>query len=110
MKVVPLAQDEKVTLDQLKKAAPREVAKNLGQDCVDRINELVENSELRETYRDNIIGYIQVLKDGRFKMEDYLNAVKFSSYVGCSTPTSNTIHSPLYSANTRCPSSGIPFS
>jgi len=64
----------------LQRSAPRNVAKNITQETIDNLNSLSLDPDFAETYRDNIIGYMSVLRDGRFKMEDYFHAVRYCSY------------------------------
>jgi len=77
---------ELVTLELLKKTAPTNMKKMLTQEMVDTINNLQEDEQFREYYRDGIIGYSHVLQDGRFKVTDYMNAVMFVSYLNMGNP------------------------
>jgi hypothetical protein len=69
-----------LSLELLRKCAPKSVAKSITQDTVDTIVKLEGDEDFAEMYRENVIGYMNVLTDGRFKVEDYLNAVKYCSY------------------------------
>ena len=69
-----------LTLDQFKQALPVHVKKNVSQDIVDNINNLITDPEIREAYRDNLISYTHVLKNGKFKLTNYLDAVRYVSY------------------------------
>ena len=75
-----------LTLDLLRKTAPTNMKKMITQEMVDTINNLQEDEQFREYYRDGIIGYSHVLQDGRFKVTDYMNAVKFISYLNMGNP------------------------
>jgi len=46
---------------------------------MDKINELAGSDEYREEYRNNLLSYTGVLNGGRFKINDYVSAVKFVS-------------------------------
>jgi hypothetical protein len=50
------------------------------QSLTDKINNISTDPEFARTIRENIISYTSVLKDGKFKIEDYLNAVAYVSY------------------------------
>lgn len=50
------------------------------QQLVDRINNSVADPIIAEQVRDNFISYTSVLRDGKFKTEDYLNAVMYVSH------------------------------
>jgi len=67
-------------LDTLVKVAPKGVKKNMTQEVVDKLNAMALDAEVAELYRDTVIGYMSVMQDGRFKLEDYLNAAKYCSY------------------------------
>jgi len=69
-----------ITLDQLKRAAPVNIRKSFSQSQVDSINKALKNSSSKEEFRENILSYVSVLGEGRFKMVDYLNAVKYVSH------------------------------
>jgi len=47
---------------------------------VETINSLSADPMLREAFRDNLISYTGVLQDGKYKVTDYINAVKYVSY------------------------------
>jgi hypothetical protein len=44
------------------------------------INGLLQDQTTREEFRENLIGYASVLAQGRYKVEDYVSAVKYVSY------------------------------
>ena len=74
---------ELLSVDGLKKVYPRKVNDEILTECVKLMNESIVgmDSIMREHYRDNLIGVIDVLKEGeRIKFSDYVKAVKFCSY------------------------------
>jgi len=44
------------------------------------INGLLQEQTTREEFRENLIGYASVLAQGRYKVEDYVSAVKYVSH------------------------------
>lgn len=50
------------------------------QDLVDKLNDWGKDPRLMESYGENVLSYIGVLKEGKFKITDYMNAVRFVSY------------------------------
>lgn len=68
-----------LTVEMVQGAVPANLKGSVTQSLVDRINKLDEDSHLAETMRENFITYSSVLTEGKFKVEDYLNAVKFVS-------------------------------
>jgi hypothetical protein len=69
-----------LSLDQFRVALPDKMKKSVNQDLVDRINSIVSDPEMMENYRDNLIGYTSVMKDGKFKIEQYVDAVRYVSF------------------------------
>lgn len=47
---------------------------------VDRLNEWNNDPKLVESFKENLLSYTGVLKDGKYKLEDYVYAVKYVSY------------------------------
>lgn len=69
-----------LTTDVLSKALPNKYKHALSQESVDRINDILQHPELYETYKENFLTYSSVLQDGRYKIEDYLHAVKYCTH------------------------------
>jgi hypothetical protein len=69
-----------LTVDELKSALPDKVKKSVNQELIDRINTTLSDPEMYAQYRENLLGYAQVMKEGRFKTESYVAAVKYVSY------------------------------
>ena len=74
-----------LTIDQFKQALPDKVKKSVNQELIDQINTTLSEPELFEAYRDNLISYTKVMADGRFKVQEYINAVRYVSHklMGC---------------------------
>ena len=68
-----------VALDSFQRALPKNVRKNLTQKMVDNINGMLTDG-LAENYRDNLLGYTGVLRDGNYNVPNYINAVRYISY------------------------------
>ena len=69
-----------ITRDQFMRALPREIKVKVSQEMVDTLNSLMQEPALRENYRENLLAYTGVMRDGKFKIGDYLNAVRYVSY------------------------------
>ena len=76
---------EPLSIDQFKLALPDKVKKSVNQELIDQINTTLSEPELFEAYRDNLLSYTKVMADGRFKVQEYLAAVKYVSHklMGC---------------------------
>ena len=74
-----------LTLDQFKLALPDKVKKSINQELIDQINNTLSDPEMFEQYRDNLISYTKVMADGKFKVTQYVDAVRYVSFklMGC---------------------------
>lgn len=69
-----------LTLDQLKAVMPARQKQNITQGLVDSLNSCVAEPEYRENFRQNILGYADVLTDPNTTMEGYIHAIKYVGY------------------------------
>lgn len=69
-----------LTEDDVKKALPQHLRASVTQNLVDTLNTISTDPIAAENIRDNFVGYLTVLKDGKFKTEDYLHAVAYVSF------------------------------
>jgi hypothetical protein len=69
-----------LTLDSFRTALPDKVKKTVNQELLDSINKTLNDPDMYEAYRDNLISYASVMADGKFKMESYVSAVKYVSH------------------------------
>ncbi len=74
-----------LTIDQFKQALPDKVKKSINQELIDQINTTLSDPEMFESYRENLLSYTKVMADGRFKVDSYVQAVKYVSHklMGC---------------------------
>lgn len=74
-----------LTIDQFKQALPDKVKKSINQELIDQINGTLSDPEMFESYRENLLSYTKVMADGRFKVDSYVQAVKYVSHklMGC---------------------------
>ena len=69
-----------LTLEQFKQVLPDNFKKTINQEFVDQVNQTLSDPMMYELYRDNLLSYTQVMRDGKFKLVDYVNAVKYCSH------------------------------
>ena len=74
-----------LTIDLFKKALPDKVKKSVNQELVDQVNKMLSDPDMYEAYRDNMLSYTHVMADGKFKISNYIDAVKYVSHklMGC---------------------------
>ena len=68
-----------LTKEQLQASMPKKFRHNVTDEMIDFIN-TTEGDEFRDIYKENLVGFANVIENGRYKMLDYINAVKFVSY------------------------------
>lgn len=69
-----------LTVDQFKKVLPTQLSRTVTQDMVDDVNSLIADPIAREAYRDNLLSYTNVIADGKFKIQSYIDAVRYVSF------------------------------
>jgi len=68
-----------LTKEQLQASMPKKFRHNVTDEMIEFINS-TEGDEFRDVYKENLVGFADVIESGRYKMLDYVNAVKFVSY------------------------------
>ena len=79
MQLVNKETSNNLTLVQLQGSMPKKFRHNVTEDMVKFVN-ATEGDEFRDVYKENLLGFSDVLQMGRYGMQEYLNAVKFVSY------------------------------
>lgn len=69
-----------LSVEQFKAVMPKNHKGSVNQDLMDKINKILSDPIMGETLRDNLMSYTHVMKDKKFKIEDYLSAVKYVSF------------------------------
>ena len=69
-----------ITVDLLRGCLPPSFQNNATQALADQLNQIPVDPLVAEEIRNNFISYTSVLKDGKYKMEDYMNAVPYRDW------------------------------
>ncbi|AHC56598.1 hypothetical protein JJJA_0082 [Achromobacter phage JWDelta] len=69
-----------LTKQEIIQALPPNLKSAVTDSFVDMVNDITHDQQAAEFIRENFVTYTMVLKEGRFKTEDYLNAVAYVSY------------------------------
>ena len=69
-----------ITVDLLAKTLPSNLRTSATQSLADLLNTVSTNQQEAEIIRENFLGYTAVLSEGKYRTEDYLNAVKYVSF------------------------------
>lgn len=72
--------DTPLGLDTVKASVPKGRRHIITQSLVDTINGVVEDPEVRDAFRTNIIGFTDILQDPKITVTAYIQAVRFVSY------------------------------
>lgn len=66
-----------MNIDEIKEALPLAIRKNVNQEILQKVQDVVKDQELAEAFRENFISYSKVLQDGKFKLKSYIEAIKY---------------------------------
>ena len=69
-----------LTVEQLKQVLPSQFKGQVSPTFVNQLNQTLADPAMYGVYRDNILGYVGILKEGKFKLVDYIQAVKYCSH------------------------------
>lgn len=69
-----------LTQDDVRQALPIHLKNAATKELVDALNNIPLDSEVADTIRDNFISYSKVLKEGKYKIEDYMNAIAYVTF------------------------------
>ena len=69
-----------LTKQQIVNALPANFKNSVSQELVDTINNVTQDQLVAEAFRENFISYSGVMKEGKFKTQDYMNAVQYVTY------------------------------
>lgn len=69
-----------ITVTDIVRVLPANLKSSATDDLADKLNNITNDPHHLEAIKDNFMSYTGVLSEGRFKTEDYLNAVAYVSY------------------------------
>jgi hypothetical protein len=69
-----------LTEDEFKSVLPANFKKSVNQQLIDSINKKITDPEEMEHFRDNLVGYASILKDGKFQLEKFVDAVRYVGF------------------------------
>lgn len=69
-----------MTTEQFTRVLPKKFKGQVNPTLINDINTTLADPIMMEAYRDNLLSYTSVMNDGKFKLSDYLHAVR---YVSC---------------------------
>lgn len=69
-----------ITTEQLKEALPQPLRTFATVELAQKIDQVAKDPIIANQIKENFIGYTHVLQEGKFKMDDYLNAITYVSF------------------------------
>jgi len=72
--------NELLTVDQFKNALPTHIKSTVNQELIDTVNTSMADHEAMEIYKENLISFTGVLREGKFKLSSYISAVKYVGF------------------------------
>lgn len=72
--------NELISEEQFKALLPKQFKGTVTQEVMDEINTALSDPIANEAFKENLLSYTGVMRDGKFKIGDYLKAVKYVSF------------------------------
>ena len=69
-----------MTADELRDALPKHLVQGVSQQVLDNINSIMHDPDMMDDFKNNMLNYIKVLSTGKYKIQDYINAVHYVSF------------------------------
>ena len=74
--VIPALFDKK----DIKDAMPAQLRAKVSDSLMEKLNGIATDPDLAKEIRDNFVSFTSIMKEGKFKMEDYLSACAYCTY------------------------------
>ena len=72
--------NELISEEQFKALLPKQFKGTVTKEVMDEINNALSDPIANEAFKENLLSYTGVMRDGKFKIGDYLKAVKYVSF------------------------------
>lgn len=70
---------DQLTVEEFKNSLPDKLRRGVTPEVAKNIVDTLNDPDMHETYRENLLTYSYVLQEGKFRMENYISAVKYVS-------------------------------
>ena len=70
----------KLEIEPIKKLVPKSHRTMITQEFLDKLEGIAKDSKLGDIFKENFISWLSVTQSGKYKTEDYINAVKYVSF------------------------------
>jgi hypothetical protein len=69
-----------LTREQFQKVLPKDVRGRVSDEIIESINKLLEEPELRDSFRETLLSFGSIMAEGKFKLQSYIDACRYVSY------------------------------
>ena len=69
-----------ITTEELKQALPPRLRTFASQELAEKIDKITTDPQFASTIRENILAYTNILQEGKYKFDSYLNAIAYCSF------------------------------
>lgn len=69
-----------LSYDVVKDSLPKAQRNVVTEELIDKLNDMNKDPSLLGSFKENFLGYMEVMKTGKYRIQDYVNAVRFVSY------------------------------
>jgi len=69
-----------LSMEEFKEALPKSLKRAVSQELLDEVNAKIDDPDLYEHYRENMLSYSHVMTNGKFKLTGYVDAVKYVTH------------------------------
>jgi len=77
----PTKTSDLLDMDTFVRVLPKKCKTTVSKQLLDEVNRAITSDpELRDIYRENLLGYTDVMKEGKYKIQGYTDAVRYVSY------------------------------
>ena len=68
------------SLEELDQALPAQLKGRMTPEIAQNLNTIITDPQVAQAFRDNFVSYTSVLREGKFKLESYMDAVAYVSF------------------------------
>lgn len=68
------------TIESFREALPATLKRSVNTEVIAGIATQLADPDMREAFRENLLGYVSVMREGRFRVANYVDAVKYISH------------------------------
>lgn len=69
-----------MTIDELREAMPSHLRKSVNDELLTEVNSALGDPNYAEIFKQNILNFNTIFREGKYKLHEYVNAVRYVSY------------------------------